>query len=94
MKQGLKQQNLAGSFFDCGWASQTGFSLNNISNPQAQHSIPLENVTNILKNAPILLQQTSTTTSANKENVPKAGTVRAKRGPNPLSRDPVTGMII
>jgi hypothetical protein len=40
-----------------------------------------------------LLQQISTT-SANKENIPKAGTVRAKRGSDPLSRDPVTGVII
>ena len=43
---------------------------------------PLENVTNILKTASSLLPQTSTTRSANKENVPKAGTIGVKRGPN------------
>ena len=48
----------------------------------------------IINTASSLLQQTSTTTSANKENVPKAGNVGAKRGPNPLPRDPVTGLII
>jgi hypothetical protein len=65
-----------------------------ISNPQASHPIPLENVTNIINTASSLLQQTSTTTSADKENVPKAGNVGAKRGPNSLPRDPVTGLII
>ena len=54
----------------------------------------MENETNILNTATSLLSQTSTTTSANKENVPKAGTIGAKIGSTPLPRDPVTGKII
>ena len=71
-------------------AQPNGLFLNTIYNPQASHPIPLENVTNIFNSASSLLQQTSTTTSSNKENVPKAGTV----GANSVPRDPVTGMII
>jgi hypothetical protein len=56
-------------------------------------NFPLENVTNILNSASSLLPQTSTTNSSNKENAPKAPTTGAKRGPKPLTRDPVTGMI-
>ena len=67
---------------------------NQVSNPQASHPIPLENVTTILNSASSLLPQTSTTTSANKENVPKVGTNGANRGPKPLPRDPVNAKII
>ena len=44
---------------------------NQVSNPQAAQTLPLDNVTNILNTASSLLPQTSTTTSAMKENVPK-----------------------
>ena len=45
---------------------------NQVSNPQATQTLPLENVTNILNSASSLLPQTSTTNSSNKENAPKA----------------------
>ena len=48
----------------------------------------------ILNAASSLLPQTSTATSANKENVPKAATIESKRGPKPKPRDPVTCKII
>jgi hypothetical protein len=67
---------------------------NQISNPQDPHPKPLDNVTNILNTASSLLTQTSNTTSANKENVPKAATIGSKRDPKPLPRAPVTGKII
>jgi hypothetical protein len=67
---------------------------NQVSNPQAAPTLPFENVTNILQTASSLLPQTSTTTSSNKENAPKAPSTGAKRGPKPLPRDPVTGAII
>ena len=67
---------------------------NQVSNPQATQTLPLENVTNISNSASSLLPQTSTTNSSNKENAPKAPTTGAKRGPKPLPRDPVTGAII
>ena len=54
------------------------FKFNQVSNPQATQSLPLENVTNILNSASSLLPQTSTTTSSNKENVPKAPTTGAR----------------
>ena len=62
---------------------------------QTPQTIPLENVTNIFNAASSLLPQTSTTTSSNRANAPKAPTTTgAKRGPKPLPRDPVTGKII
>ena len=67
---------------------------NQVPNPQAAQTLPLENITNILNSASSLLPQTSTSTSSNKENAPKAPTTGAKRGPKPLPRDPVTGAII
>ena len=67
---------------------------NQVSNPQATQTLPLENVTNILNSASSLLPQTSTTHSSNKENAPKALTTGAKRGLKPLPRDPVTSAII
>ena len=38
---------------------------NQVSNPQATQTLPLENVTNILNSASSLLPQTSTTNSSN-----------------------------
>ena len=70
------------------------FRANQVSNPQATQTLPLENVTNILNSASSLLPQTSTTKPSNKENVPKAPTTGAKRDPKLSPRDPVTGAII
>ena len=67
---------------------------NQVSNPQATQTLPLDNITNVLNSASNLLPQPSTSTSLNKENAPKAPTTGAKRGPKPLPRDPVTGAII
>ena len=69
---------------------------NQVSNPQAAPTLPLENVTNIVQTASSLLPQTSTTTSSNKENAPKAPSTGAKKKPGrkPMPRDPVTGAII
>ena len=67
---------------------------NQVSNPQAAQTLPLENVTNILHTASSLLPQTSATTSSSKENAPKAPTTGVRRDPKPLPRDPVTGTII
>ena len=67
---------------------------NQVSNPQATQTLPLDNITNVLNSASNLLPQPSTSTSLNKENAPKAPTTGAKRGPKPLPRDPVTDAII
>ena len=66
---------------------------NQVSNPQATQTLPLENVTNILNSASSLLPQTSTTNSSNKENAPSTG-AKKKPGRKPMPRDPVTGAII
>ena len=67
---------------------------NQVSNPQATQTLPLDNITNVLNSASNLLPQPSTSTSLNKENAPKAPTTGAKRGPKKKPRDPVTGQII
>ena len=67
---------------------------NQVSNPQATQTLPLENVTNILNSASSLLPQTSTTKPSTTEKAPKAPTTGAKRGPKKKPRDPVTGAII
>ena len=67
---------------------------NQVPNPQAAQTLPLENITNILNSASSLLPQTSTSTSSNKENAPKAPNTGAKRGAKPLPRDRVTDAII
>jgi hypothetical protein len=47
---------------------------NQVSNPQATLTLPLENLKNILNSASSLLPQASTTNSSNKENATKAPT--------------------
>ena len=53
----------------------------------------MEDVTNVLNAASSILSQKSATTSTNKKNASKVTTTRARRGPKPLPRDPVTGAI-
>jgi hypothetical protein len=60
---------------------------NQVSNPQAAHTHPLENVKNILSSASSLLPQKSTTISSHKENAPKTPTTGARRQQKPLPRE-------